>query len=131
MPQYILPGSENKKRERSHVPINLTPRCRQMKTQYELTIEWMKETPEKHFVFGVWLVKHVDTKILYDRFMAEGKTQAVEETRADIIDAHKNDDGIAMDSLEISLLCPVSICLLVLWLIALDYSHSDDYPDTF
>jgi hypothetical protein len=104
-PQPGQPRSDQQKRVSR--PVNLTPYCNPNREQpYKLTVDWQ---PDRHaFVIGIWIVYHVNSTILRDRLKSQGLTY-YEETKALICKnlGGTSEDDISMDSLKISLVCPV------------------------
>jgi hypothetical protein len=72
-------------------------------------VDWQQD--RHFFIVGVWITYHVNSQILRDRLKISGPMY-YEETRAliqkNLGGGKHEDDGIAMDSLKISLVCPVS-----------------------
>jgi len=73
-----------------------------------LTVEWQQEA--RSFVLGIWLVQHVNSTILSQKFLNSGVSQ-YEETQKMIkskLKGNSEEDGISMDSMKISLICPLT-----------------------
>jgi hypothetical protein len=71
-----------------------------------MVVEWLQDN--SYFVVGVWVVEHLNSAILRDRLLESGP-KFYEQTRAMIKSnlGGASEDDIAMDTLKISLICPV------------------------
>jgi len=90
-------------------PLNLTPYLvRNPGTKQQMSFEWKGD--KKDFVVGLWIVYHISLEILRDHFLKKGLSQ-YEETKERVnakLKGLADEDGLTMDSLKISLLCPIT-----------------------
>lgn len=104
------PGQQrDPQQKRSSKPVNITPYCNPNRGDHphQITIEWQQDRHQ--YIFGIWIVYHVTPAILRDRLKNSG-SKHYEETKALIrknLGVGSEDDCISMDSLKISLVCPV------------------------
>lgn len=74
-----------------------------------MVIEWSGD--RRGWAFGIFLVHRVNAKILEERILNNQRARRpFDNTKATIVrrlNGNGEDDGIVMDSLKISLLCPV------------------------
>lgn len=99
----------NPKKKRAPQPIDLTPCCDFQNNKQMLTIDWnAHESGEKRFVFGIWVVEHVNSEMLCDRLLANMmKKRMTMETQILIAKGYQDSDVIEMDNQKVSLVCPV------------------------
>jgi len=89
-------------------PVNLTLHARGR--NQKLFIEW---NDNREFSLGIWVVQHINSTMQRDQLLAIGPS-FYEETREKVKSSlGGNSDDISMDSLKISLLCPLSRTKLV------------------
>uniref|UniRef100_A0A915DTB5 Uncharacterized protein n=1 Tax=Ditylenchus dipsaci TaxID=166011 RepID=A0A915DTB5_9BILA len=102
------PNAEQKRQSR---PVDLTPFCQAPRGKdrpHKITIEWAGD--KRAWAFGIYLVYHVNAAILQERLlMNETAKRAFDVTKAMIIKRLRSDEdeGIQMDTLKISLICPL------------------------
>ncbi|KAI6182762.1 hypothetical protein M3Y97_00415800 [Aphelenchoides bicaudatus] len=102
------PGQPRAEQKRAPRPVNITPYCNPNRdSTHQITVEWQNE---RHcYLIAVYIVNHVNAAILRDR-LANSGARFNEETRTMIKKnlGGQSEDDIAMDSLKISLICPLS-----------------------
>jgi len=105
-PFFKVPGRILSKRESQ--PVNISTYCnRKYGASQKLEIEWQNDSQK--FVIGIWFVHHIDFNILRARFLDSGKSH-YNETKEMIqrkMNSH-DEEGISMDTLKISLICPLT-----------------------
>lgn len=78
-----------------------------------MVIEWSGD--KRAWAFAIFLVHRVNAQILQDRILSNQRAKRpFENTKATIVrrlNGSGDDDGIVMDSLKISLLCPVILTM--------------------
>jgi len=98
--------------KRDSQPVDLSEYCNRTNgASQKLVIEWQRGA--QSFVVGIWLVRHIDFNILCDRFLNDGKAQHAQydETKQMIkskLNGNSTNEDISMDSLIISLICPLT-----------------------
>ncbi|KAI6214016.1 hypothetical protein M3Y94_00219200 [Aphelenchoides besseyi] len=101
------PGQPQTEQKRQSRPVNISPACSPIRNQYQLNIDWQYE--RTNYFVVVYVVKHLTPQILHDR-IKDSDLIYFEETREMVRKSLQKggEDDIAMDSLKVSLLCPLS-----------------------
>lgn len=92
-------------------PVNLTPYCqppRGRERPHRMIIEWNGD--KRAWAFTIFIVFRLNSNILQERLLQNvNARRSFENTKAIIVKRlnGSDDDGIEMDTLKISLLCPV------------------------
>lgn len=85
------------------------PRSRER--PHQMVIEWSGD--KRAWAFGIFFVHRVNTEILQERILNNLRARRpFENTKATIVrrlNGTGDDEGIVMDSLKVSLICPVQI----------------------
>lgn len=102
------PAHGNTKEKRASQPIDLTLCCDFKNNTQKLTIEWnVKESKKKRYVFGIWVVEHVNSEILCDRLLNSRMKRMIIETQTLISKSYQDSGVIDIDNQKVSLVCPV------------------------
>jgi len=100
---YMMPSTQL-----LYKPVNLTSYFRGR--NQKLLIQW---NDDREFALGIWFVQRINSTMQHDQLLETGPS-LYEETREQIkLSLGQNSDEISMDSLKISLLCPLSRTKLV------------------
>ncbi|KAI6200281.1 CBN-GEI-17 protein [Aphelenchoides besseyi] len=101
------PGQPQTEQKRQSRPVNISLACLPIRNQYQLNIDWQYE--RTNYFVVVYVVKHLTPQILHDRIKDSDRIY-FEETREMVRKSLQKggEDDIAMDSLKVSLLCPLS-----------------------
>ncbi|KAI6180598.1 MIZ zinc finger family protein [Aphelenchoides besseyi] len=101
------PGQLQTEQKRQSCPVNISRACLPIRNQYQLNIDWQFE--RTNYFVVVYVVKHLTPQILSDRIKDSNHVH-LEETRGMVRKSLQKgaEDDIAMDSLKVSLLCPLS-----------------------
>ncbi|CAI5438899.1 unnamed protein product [Caenorhabditis angaria] len=108
LPSVIPTNKPNTEAKRPSKPVDMTQQCQKRAGVQQLSIEWTCD--KRSWAVGVYLVKRINTEILYNRLVEDiSKHRQIEVTRQEITRRlnGSDDDGIAMDQLKIGLLCPL------------------------
>ncbi|KAI6206401.1 hypothetical protein M3Y94_00906500 [Aphelenchoides besseyi] len=101
------PGQVQPVQKREPLPVDVSSQCLPICDSYQLNVDWQHE--KTNYFVAVYVVKHLTTENLLDRVQKSGRVH-YEETLRMVRKSLRTsgEDDIAMDSLKVSLLCPLS-----------------------
>ncbi|VDN05422.1 unnamed protein product [Thelazia callipaeda] len=125
LPNVIPTNKPNAEAKRPSRPVDITSYCqppRDISKAFRLEVEWTAD--RRAWAVGVYVVERL-TSDIFQRFLANASTyRDAEETKRTIIDRLScDDDGIQMESLRMSLLCPLGKTRMLEPVKAYDCSH--------
>ncbi|KAK6106299.1 PINIT domain family protein [Brugia pahangi] len=126
LPNIIPTNKPYAEPKRPSRPVNITPYCqppRDAIRPHRLVIEWSAD--ERSWAVGIYVVKRLTSEILLQRLLANLSTHRdAEETRRMIRNRlSSDDDAIQMETLRISLLCPLGKTRMLIPVKAYDCTH--------
>ncbi|EFO22955.2 MIZ zinc finger family protein [Loa loa] len=126
LPNIIPTNKPNAEPKRPSRPVNITPYCqppRDALRPHRLVVEWSAD--KRSWAIGIYVVKRLTSDILLQRLLANLDTRRdAEETKRMIRNRlSSDDDAIQMETLRISLLCPLGKTRMIIPVKAFDCTH--------
>uniref|UniRef100_A0AAF5Q0P5 MIZ zinc finger family protein n=1 Tax=Wuchereria bancrofti TaxID=6293 RepID=A0AAF5Q0P5_WUCBA len=126
LPNIIPTNKPYAEPKRPSRPVNITPYCqppRDAMRPHRLVIEWSAD--ERSWAVGIYVVKRLTSEILLQRLLANLSTHRdAEETKRMIRNRlSSDDDAIQMETLRMSLLCPLGKTRMLIPVKAYDCTH--------
>ncbi|MCP9260126.1 E3 SUMO-protein ligase gei-17 [Dirofilaria immitis] len=124
----IIPTNKpNAEPKRPSRPVNITPYCqppRDIMRPHRLVVEWSAD--KRSWAVGIYVVKRLTSDILLERLLANlASRRDAEETKRMIKNrlSSDDDDAIQMETLRMSLLCPLGKTRMLIPVKAYDCAH--------
>ncbi|VDK70674.1 unnamed protein product [Onchocerca ochengi] len=126
LPNIIPTNKPNAEPKRPSRPVNITPYCqppRDVLRPHRLVVEWSAD--KRSWAVGIYVVKRLTSDILLERLLANPTTRRdAEETKRMIRSRLSgDDDAIQMETLKISLLCPLGKTRMLIPVKSYDCTH--------
>ncbi|KAI1722548.1 PINIT domain-containing protein [Ditylenchus destructor] len=135
LPNIIPTNKPNAEQKRLSRPVNLTPYChppRGRERPHRLVIEWNGD--KRAWAFGIFIVHRVNSQTLQERILLNVNAKRPFDTTKNTIIRRlrgtDDDDGIEMDTLKISLLCPLMRTPIKIPVRAADCTHLQSFDLT-
>ncbi|KAK0426825.1 hypothetical protein QR680_009919 [Steinernema hermaphroditum] len=108
LPNVIPTNIPKTEAKRPSLPVNVTSYVNLAFTQHSLTVEWSGDN--RFWAVAIYHVQHVNSAFLFKRLADRRYMRPQSVTKKTIIQRLNgdDDDGISMDSMKVSLLCPLS-----------------------
>ncbi|KAM3721075.1 E3 SUMO-protein ligase [Dirofilaria immitis] len=127
LPNIIPTNKPNAEPKRPSRPVNITPYCqppRDIMRPHRLVVEWSAD--KRSWAVGIYVVKRLTSDILLERLLANlASRRDAEETKRMIKNrlSSDDDDAIQMETLRMSLLCPLGKTRMLIPVKAYDCAH--------
>ncbi|KAL3998433.1 PINIT domain family protein [Acanthocheilonema viteae] len=126
LPNIIPTNKPNAEPKRPSRPVNITPYCqppRDAMRPHRLVVEWSAD--KRSWAIGIYVVKRLTSDILLQRLLDNLATRRdAEETKRVIRNRlSSDDDAIQMETLRMSLLCPLGRTRMLIPVKAYDCTH--------
>ncbi|CAG9538315.1 unnamed protein product [Cercopithifilaria johnstoni] len=126
LPNIIPTNKPNAEPKRPSRPVNITPYCqppRDAMRPHRLVVEWSAD--KRSWAVGIYVVKRLTSDILLQRLLDNLATRRNAEETKRVIRSRlsSDDDAIQMETLRMSLLCPLGRTRMLIPVKAYDCTH--------
>uniref|UniRef100_A0A0R3S060 E3 SUMO-protein ligase gei-17 n=1 Tax=Elaeophora elaphi TaxID=1147741 RepID=A0A0R3S060_9BILA len=126
LPNIIPTNKPNAEPKRPSRPVNITPYCqppRDTMRPHRLVVEWSAD--KRSWAIGIYVVKRLTADILLQRLLDNLATRRDAEETKRVIRSRlsSDDDAIQMETLRMSLLCPLGRTRMLIPVKAYDCTH--------